>query len=137
MTKADPSDAIHTSRREDTRPTRLRNVSREELAQILNAHSLYLETNRGQGRRGNLAATDLAGHDLSGAVLRRMKLDHALLRNANLARANLQQANLVGADLENARLTGADLGGARMSAPISMGRIWRGPCSQPQIWSLR
>ena len=115
MVKADHSDASHASHRETWQPARPRKVSPEELAQILSAHRLYLETNRREGRRGNLSATDLAGYDLAGGVLRRIKLDHALLRGANLARADLQQANLVGADLEGACLTGADLGRARLS----------------------
>ena len=115
MAKRGPPDATQAPRREAAPPTRLRRVSREELAQILTVHRLYLETNRRQGKRGNLAATDLAGHDFSDAVLRRMKLDHALLRSANLAGADLRQANLVGSDLEHACLTRADLGGARIS----------------------
>ena len=59
MTKADPSDATQASRREAAQPTRLRRVSREELAQILTVHRQYLETNRRQGKRGNLAALAL------------------------------------------------------------------------------
>ena len=115
MAKVDPSDATQASYREAAQPARLRRVSREELVQILTVHRRYLETNRRQGKRGNLAATDLAGHDFSDAVLRRMKLDHALLRSANLAGADLRQANLVGSDLEHACLTRVDLGGARIS----------------------
>ena len=74
MAKADPSDATQASYRKAAQPTRLRRVSREELAQILTVHRLYLETNRGQGKRGNLAATDLAGHDFSDAILGRPPL---------------------------------------------------------------
>jgi hypothetical protein len=115
VVKTSPSDADHASRRETSRSTLLRTVSPEELAQILSAHFLYLETGRKRGKRGNLSATDLAGHDFSGGNLRRIKLDHALLRSAMLARANLQRANLIGADLEGAYLTGANLEGARLS----------------------
>ena len=115
MVKTRPSDADHASGRDTSRPTLLRAVSLEELAQILSAHFLYLETARKRGKRGNLSATDLAGHDFSGENLRRIKLDHALLRNAKLAGANLQRANLIGADLEGAYLTGANLEGARLS----------------------
>ena len=127
MAKADPSDATQASHREAARPTRLRRVSREELAQILTVHRRYLETNRRQGKRGNLAATDLAGHDFSDAVLRRLKLDHALLRGANLARADLQRANLAGADLQGACLTGADLGGARRGSRTKYYMATTGP----------
>src|SRR5215472_8424674 len=118
MTKADPSDATQASRREAAQPARLRRVSREELVQILTVHRRYLETNRGQRKRGNLAATDLAGHDFSDAVLRRMKLDHALLRSANLAGADLQHACLTRADLGGARLSGANLEGADLEGAI-------------------
>jgi len=115
MAKADPSEGSLGSHRAASRPARLHAVSLEELEQILTAHRLYLETNRKQGTRANLSATDLTGRDFSGKVLRRIKLDHTLLRNVNFAHANLQRANLIGADLRGACLTGTDLGDARMS----------------------
>ncbi len=61
MVKTSPSDANHASRRDPAQPTLLRAVSLEELAQILSAHFLYLETALKRGKRGNLSATDLAG----------------------------------------------------------------------------
>src|SRR5258708_22456339 len=76
MVKASPSDADHAWRRDTSRLTLLRTVSLEELAQILSAHFLYLETARKRGKRGNLSTTDLAGHDFSGGDFRRIKLDH-------------------------------------------------------------
>ena len=44
MAKADPSDATQASRREAAQPTRLRTVSREELAQILTVHRKHPRT---------------------------------------------------------------------------------------------
>ena len=61
MVKTRPSNADHASHRDTSRPTLLRTVSPEELAQILSAHFLYLKTVRKRGKRGNLSATDLAG----------------------------------------------------------------------------
>src|SRR5262249_24440800 len=115
MAKVLPSEVNHAAHHEAARPARLRAVSRDELAHILTAHRLYLETERKQGKRGDLGAADLTGFDPSGEALRRIRLDHAILRNVSLARADLQRANLIGADLRGACLTGTDLGAARMS----------------------
>ena len=115
MVKARLSEPSLASHGKAARSTRLHAVSPEELARILAAHRLYIQSGRKRGTRANLSAAELAGHDLSGMLLRRIKLDHALLRNANLAAADLQQANLIGADLRGARLAGADLGAARIS----------------------
>jgi hypothetical protein len=81
--------------REAAPPVGLRAVSPDEFAHTLAAHRLYLETNRKQGMRGDLSATNLTGHNFSNAVLRRIKLDHALLRNVDFTRANLERANLI------------------------------------------
>ena len=64
----------------------LREVSDEELKQILAAHETWLET-RGEKGKADLSRTDLQG--------------------ANLLRANLQEANLGSANLQGADLTGA------------------------------
>lgn len=84
--------------------------SSNELAQILTAHCLYVDTNRQQGARANLSMAELYGQDFSSTMLRRAKLDHAILRSVNLVQADLQQANLIGADLT--------------------GPVWRGPISR-------
>ena len=61
MVKADPLEANLALHRAALGRVRLRAVSPEELARILAGHHLYLETNRRQGKRGNLSATDLTG----------------------------------------------------------------------------
>src|SRR4029450_12385944 len=128
MVKARLSEPGLASPGEAARSTRLHAVSPAELARILAAPRLYIETSRKRGTRANLSAADLAGHDLSGQLLRRIKLDHALLRNANLADADLQQANLIGADLRGARLAGADLGAARLSGANLEAAAMGGAC---------
>lgn len=66
----------------------------------------------------NLSGLDLAGADLSEAVLRGVILDGADLSNANLsgadlAQSSLRQALLSAATLDNTQLTAADLTGAQ------------------------
>src|SRR5438309_11167788 len=87
----------------------------DEIERLLAAHRLYVETERRQGRRADLASADLSGMDFSERNLRRAKMDHALLRGADFTRAHLQRANLIGAILIQAHLDGADLSRARLS----------------------
>src|SRR5258706_3031603 len=115
MAKAAPTAETIAPHAEAVRPARLQAVLPAELARILAAHRLYLETNRKHGTRGNLSAADLRGCDLSGQTLRRIRLDRALLWNVNLANADLQRANMIGADLRGACLTSAKLEDARIS----------------------
>ena len=86
---------------------KLREVSEEELEQILAAHKKWVETG---GEKGEQADLSLA--NLQGANLRRTNLQEASLRGANLqgaalAGANLQKANLVSANLQAANLSSA------------------------------
>src|SRR5260370_32949410 len=74
----------------------IRSLSPGEVEQRLAAHRLYLQTERRQGRRANLASTDLFGLDFYGLDLRRIKMDRALLTGADFTRARLERANMIG-----------------------------------------
>ena len=95
----------------------MRNISPEELNEILKNHELWL--NREGGECADLSDTNLRGHiledaelmyaNLSNANLRYADLRYANLRYANLELANLIDANLKNADLEETNLKYADL----------------------------
>ena len=72
----------------------LREISEGKLAQILEAHGQWVESDRKEGERADLRLANLRGADL---------------RLANLQEANLPTANLQGADLSEANLQGARL----------------------------
>lgn len=69
----------------------MRTISKDELAEILNKHKMWLN-----GEVGGIRA-DLYKADLSGADLRLADLYEANLRGANLRGANLCKADLRGA----------------------------------------
>ncbi len=76
-----------------------REVSQEELKQILAAHKKWLETKGKQGKRAYLGD----------ANLEKANLWRANLQEADLMEANLQEANLLRADLRKANLRKANL----------------------------
>jgi len=81
-----------------------------DLMDVLERHSLWLESAGKEGERANLRWANLRGADLSGA-----DLSWADLRGADLRGADLSWANLRWADLRWANLRGADLSGADLS----------------------
>ena len=85
----------------------LRDVSEEELKQILEAHKKWCETDRMEGERADLGNANLQGADLGGAKLQEATLLHAKFQNANL-NANLQGTNLTDANLQGANLVFAE-----------------------------
>ncbi len=88
---------------------KLREVSEEELKQILAAHETWLETDGGEGERADLSRTELQGANLIGAKLQGADLYRAKLQGADLRRADLQGADLRRADLQGANLKEAEL----------------------------
>ena len=106
----------------------MRNISPEELSEILKNHELWLNK-EGEGERADLSDTNLTCANLEDAKLMYANLSNANLRYANLryadlSHANLELANLIDtnlkyadleetnlkyADLRNASLVGADL----------------------------
>src|SRR5205085_9734446 len=88
--------------------TPVRELSTDEVGQLLASHRLYLETEYHEGHRANFSSADLKGRDFSRLNLRGIKMDRAVLRGANFTEANLQSANLIGAILREARFDRAD-----------------------------
>ena len=88
----------------------MKEISREELNEILKKHKLWLQ-GKG-GKRADLSEADLRYINLRFANLKHANLNKANLRNANLIGANLNEANLKYANLSDADLKHADLSGA-------------------------
>ena len=99
-----------------------REIKKQELAEILERHRLWIETQGEVGEqadlsRANLAVADLTDANLRGAFLNKANLKGADLmladlESASLIQANLQEANLLGIRLREANLQGANLDGA-------------------------
>jgi uncharacterized protein YjbI with pentapeptide repeats len=77
----------------------MKKLSQAELDQILQQHSLWLETGGAQGERADLSHADLSHITLIGADLTRADLTGADLTGANLSRASLWCANLTRAQI--------------------------------------
>ncbi len=89
-------------------------MSPNELANILEAHRKWVESEGKEGERADLSKANLQkailrGANLQGAILLLANLQKAILRGANLQKAFLGGANLQGANLDGANLQGADL----------------------------
>jgi uncharacterized protein YjbI with pentapeptide repeats len=97
-------------------------ISLLDLAEILDQHKIWVESEGESGSRAdlcgvNLSKSDLTGVNLQGAFLQRANLSHAdlsmaNLRGANLAQADLSYTSLLGSELRGANLMGATLYGA-------------------------
>ena len=107
----------------------MRAISKDELADILKKHKMWLSGEAG-GIRANLCGANLRGADLRGADLceadlcganlREADLGWAVLCEADLSWAVLCEADLRGADLYKAVLYKADLRGAKnLNFPIA------------------
>ena len=91
----------------------MKNISKEELNEILQKHKMWLNNDKG-GERADLRGIDLKNADLRFtdlrfADLRGTDLKNADLRFADLINADLRFADLINADLRDANLRGADL----------------------------
>ena len=86
----------------------MRNISKEELNEILQKHKMWLNNDKG-GERADLRGADLRSIHLRFADLRFADLRGTDLKNADLRGADLSDANLRGADLRGADLRYADL----------------------------
>lgn len=96
--------------------------SPEELRQILEAHTQWLNQNPGLSDEKKIEAwlgdprrADMSGAILIEANLKGVDLSDANLEGANLSGANLIKAKLMGADLSDTNLKGADLSGANLT----------------------
>ena len=77
-------------------------VSKDELAEILSKHKIWLNKEVG-GIRADLRGADLSGAVLSGANLSWADLSWAVLYGTDLSWANLSGADLYGTDLHGAK----------------------------------
>ena len=71
----------------------MRNITAEELKEILCKHTLWINGDP-QGERANLYKADLSGANLSGANLYKADLSYADLSGADLYKANLNGAKI-------------------------------------------
>ena len=105
----------------------MRQISIEELNDILKQHDLWLKNDGGVKadlkwadlkwsnlKWANLSGADLIGANLIGADLSEADLSGAYLSGAYLRGADLSGANLIGANLRGADLRGANLRGANL-----------------------
>ena len=86
----------------------MKNISVEELNEILQKHEMWLKGEVG-GERADLSYFDLSNADLSYFDLSNADLSDTNLRGADLRGADLRYADLRGADLRYANLRGANL----------------------------
>ncbi|PKK83255.1 MAG: hypothetical protein CVT49_09630 [candidate division Zixibacteria bacterium HGW-Zixibacteria-1] len=123
----------------------LREISDEELNQVLEAHKLWLLPGDKEGVRADLSYVNLAQRDLNGinltdAILQGCQLEGAKLAGANLTKALCAGANFGGAlmhlaFLANASLLASDLRGAHLfradlsSAILSNAKIQDAKCN--------
>ena len=85
------------------------NITKEKLKEILEQHTLWLDSDGKEGKCANLYCADLADADLADADLTGADLSGADLSGANLTGANLTDVDLTDANLTHANLTGANL----------------------------
>ena len=92
----------------------MRNITEEELKEILEKHKLWLNSNGKEGKYADLYGANLYGANLSGANLSGANLYGADLTCVELIGADLSGAILTCADLTRANLSGANLSGANL-----------------------
>jgi len=124
----------------------LREMSPEELQEILEAHRKWVESGGKEGKRADLHGTNLRKEnlfqanlqeahlfesDLQEALLNKANLQKADIRKSNLQKANLikaklQEANLFGACFKEADLLRAELQGANLAeAKLQGAKLWK------------
>src|ERR1700675_222676 len=99
-----------------------------EVAEALDQHKLWVESNGKEGIRGDFAGANLSDADLTGVNLQGADLTKVNLRGADLSMANLRGANLVEADLRETNLLGAEFSGANLMGANLYGAqgLWAG-----------
>jgi uncharacterized protein YjbI with pentapeptide repeats/DNA-binding NarL/FixJ family response regulator len=99
-------DALEKSGR---KPRKGGDVAGLDLTAVVAEHGLWLQSKGAEGKRATFQGMDLAGADLSGAILA-----NATFREADLSDACLAEARLDGSDFRYATLSAADLAGANL-----------------------
>ena len=99
-----------------------------ELAEILDEHKSWVESNGDTGVKADLTGVNLAGAELTGVNLQGAILTKVNLTGADLSMANLRGANLVHADLRNSIMLGTELRGADLMGATLYGAegLWAG-----------
>ncbi|HET6931000.1 MAG TPA: pentapeptide repeat-containing protein [Candidatus Acidoferrum sp.] len=99
-----------------------------QVAEALDQHRLWVESNGQEGIRGDFAGANLSDADLTGVNLQNADLTKVNLRGADLSMANLRGANLVEADLRETNLLGAEFSGANLMGANLYGAqgLWAG-----------
>jgi hypothetical protein len=95
---------------------KLREITEEELKQILERHEKYYESDGKDGKKADLSKVNISVAELSSAHLSGANFSGANLSAAKLSKADLREANLSEANLSSAELSKADLSGANLSA---------------------
>ena len=99
-----------------------------EVAEALDQHRLWVESNGKEGIRGDFVGANLSDADLTAVNLQGADLTKVNLRGADLSMANLRGANLVEADLRETNLLGAEFSGANLMGANLYGAqgLWAG-----------
>jgi len=99
-----------------------------DLAEILDQHRIWVESNGDSGTKADLSGVNLAKADLTGVNLQGAHLHRVNLCGADLSMANLRGASLVQADLRNANLLGTELRGVNFMGATMYGAegLWVG-----------
>jgi uncharacterized protein YjbI with pentapeptide repeats/DNA-binding response OmpR family regulator len=84
-------------------------VAALDVSAVVAEHGKWLQTKGAEGKRATFTGMDLAGADLSGAILA-----NATFREVDLSDACLAEARLDGSDFRYATLSAANLGGANL-----------------------
>ena len=92
----------------------MREISKEELAEILGKHQLWMNAEEG-GERANLSDSNLSGSNLRGSNLSGSNLRDSNLRGSNLSGTNLSDTNLSDSNLRDSNLRGSNLSGTNLS----------------------
>jgi uncharacterized protein YjbI with pentapeptide repeats len=106
----DGAEQDSTARPRDTR------VSIEELAQILEDHKVWLQTEGADGKRADFSERLLSEVDLKGACLKRASFWKTDLRMVTMTEADLEQACFCEASLEGCTLSKANLRSANLES---------------------
>jgi uncharacterized protein YjbI with pentapeptide repeats len=102
---------------------RPRPVDVRRLAEILELHKQWLDSDGEAGEQAVLPGVQLEDADLTDAKLCRANLNKANLRRADLLLVDLRQASLLRANLENATMLGAQLAEANLQGAFLKGVV--------------
>ena len=123
----EPGDpAAEAPQPDEEESPKLREVSQEELKDILAAHEKWVKSGGKEGKQADLPGANLQEVDLFQANLQKANLFQANLQEADLRSANLQGVNLVEANLQKANLFQANLQEAYLTDANLQGAILQG-----------